>query len=263
MPRRMGRLRRAAAVAVLAAVALRPGAARAAVTVTVTPDQGTLVEGYPCAFTVTIHNGGAADVAISSGGMWTVSTSPSTRGSASANSAPLPDRVPAGGDVVTGGIFYPTSSGGVTITATINAIAGAPAGSFSRTVLSTNEAAAAHPAGPHGMTIRHNIVRLKYGTGGTSAGFVSPALVLLHGAPGGKVRLDIAGPTGRPLGEINRTFFVIGQDSGSTVTLNDQGNGSCTVEGSANGVQLGTGMFWVMASGAVTARAPLLVISAK
>jgi hypothetical protein len=244
----------------LTAVMLLAGAARAAVTVTVVPYFATMIVGYPCAFRVTLHNSGATDAPISGGGGWSASVSPTELGSASTSSGTLPGQVPAGGDVTLEAIFYPIAAGYVTITVSVP---GMPTGTLSGTIWSADSPVVRQHAGSGGMEIRHNIIHVKYGNGVESTGYTSPALVLLHGPPGGKVQLAIAGPTGHPLGDINRTFYVIGLDSGSTVTLNDQGNGLCNIAGSANGTSLGTGMFWVMASGAVVARKPLMVVSYK
>ena len=75
------------------------------------------------------------------------------------------------------------------------------------------------------------------------------ATVVLHGSPGKAVTLVVHDQAGRPLGPIGL----------GAVGLDAAGNGSFRFDGTVAGNRLATGVYWIVASGAVSAKAPGMV----
>jgi hypothetical protein len=75
-----------------------------------------------------------------------------------------------------------------------------------------------------------------------------PATVVLHGTPGKAVTLLLYDQAGRPLGPIGL----------GTVTLDAAGNGSARFDGRVQGTRLTTGVYWIVATGGASAKAPVL-----
>lgn len=231
-------------------LALAAGEAGAAsLTVTAELEHPVAVVGYPCFLKVTVKNPNASDVTV------TASSIAVGSGLAGTVSAPFSDGfgsgnvnliVPAGGEAVGTGIFVPSAAGSGTLTVSV--------GSGSTPIqVSVGPVAAATES----MEIRHNIILTT--SSGSSINFNSPALIVLHGTPGGMVGLQLRAPSGEDRGSVQSYTSPSGVTQGSPVHLDASGNGSYMWDGHA-GTTLDSGVWWVIATGAVNARKPVLIL---
>lgn len=211
---------------------------RAAVTVTLTQVTEAAVVGYPLQFLIDIRNTGASEVNIHNLG---VGVSPNTRGTVTFGntSQNFSGTLAAGGTRQLEAALTATAPGPLMITIDVLYDALSATGKLSATVVDA-AAVGTPPAGR--MEIRHNVVRTRRQTGESTV----PALVVLHGAAGGTVHLTVIGVSGHPLG-----------DTG-TVILDGQGQGTYLWKSWYD-----TGVYWIVATGAVNDRKPLLVLTYK
>jgi len=93
---------------------------------------------------------------------------------------------------------------------------------------------------PPAIRILNNVLR-----SGTNA------TIILHGSASGSVTLVVYDQSGAPLGPVGA----------GPVPLDGNGFGSARFDGTVQGRRLSTGVYWVVASGAASAKAPLLVPS--
>jgi len=123
-------------------------------------------------------------------------------------------------------------------------------------VMALGDSQAEHAVGKGKIEVRRNIIHTEDG---------DKAIIIIHGAPGGKVALAVIGPSGYALGAINpRTAW--GQTSGDSewrVNLDSNGEAIVYWDGKLDGkVPLKTGVYWIAVGGAsVNDRKQVMVIS--
>jgi len=224
-----------------------------ALTVTAELEQPVAVLNYPCYLRVTVKNPNASDVTVTS---TSVNLGPGLAGNVTApwdqgfGGGVQTLIVPAGGQAVTTAIFVPTATGAGNLTVTVGS------GTSAAVHVTVNPIAAAAGA----MEIRHNIVLTTRSNGGVT--FNQPALIVLHGSPGGLVHIEIRAPSGEDRGSVQSFTSSSGATQVVPVPLDAAGNGSFMWDGQA-GTTLDTGVWWVIASGAVNARKPVLILDHK
>lgn len=142
---------------------------------------------------------------------------------------------------------YGGSTGGGTGTKSVTVTVGSPSAAYGKAV----------PRGK--MEIRRAIIRR---TGGDiEVGRPSAAFIVVHGEPGGGVEFVVSTLSGRGLGRI-RPMLVYQGNTDSRLTLDGNGMGAVSFDGELeNGGYLEPGVYWIVASGAVNDRKPILFLS--
>ena len=145
----------------------------------------------------------------------------------------IPVTISAGGVVYFVWTLSPTGAGTIRIT-------GVASGNINSQAYSVGSTAILIVPGPATPTIRilNNVLRPG-----------DHATIVLHGAPSGAVTLTVYDQSGAPLGPVGRY----------PVALDGNGFGSARFDGTVGGRPLSTGVYWVVASGAADAKAPVLV----
>lgn len=160
-------------------------------------------------------------------------------GSGGDGSFTSPVTIAAGGSYTVKWFARPNVPGTVTLS-----FSGTGAGASRMvSVLTVGQAHATGP-GPGGIEIRNNILRLEHRT---------TALILVHGPAGGTVTLTMFGPSG------------VGLIDMATLTLDGNGQASFAYDGHGYGGSTGkimaSGLYWIVASGDVKDRKPLMILS--
>ena len=126
-------------------------------------------------------------------------------------------------------------------------------GNVSVTVMSAAEAEALHPVRPGSIEIRGNILRI-----GNTSGY-QRALVVVRGPRGESVQLSIRGPSGSKLGGLRIESAVA--DGSGWLQIGSDGVATVAISGALGQGELKTGVYWVVATGAVTDRKPILILN--
>lgn len=232
----------------------------AAVTLGMTAEltEPTVAAGYPCYIRVTVTNPGGADAHVSNNPM-TLSGSLQGDTTGAFNSYNGPGgTIPAGSSVVTIATFVPSGNGSGSVTIGVNTDVGSGSVAIPVTV---GGVAGFGAMGKGTMTIRHNILLMNQTVAGGFA-FDKPALILLRGEPGGLVNLEVRAASGEDRGGVKP--FTPGTLTAqlTPIHLDAGGYGSYMWDGHAN-TTLDTGVWWIVASGAVNARKPVLIVEHK
>ena len=130
-------------------------------------------------------------------------------------------------------------------------------GTVSFTVKNASDLAGAAAPAQGRMQIRGNIIRVSNDGRSTDRA----AYIVLHGDPGGQVRLRVWGAGRTSLGKLvsDAASYPISGSNGDTFTLDGNGWAGIGWNGQVGGKPLDSGSYWIVATGAVVDRKPFLI----
>ena len=253
---------RSSAAVLVGLALLAPAGAMAAITVTPVVADPYVAVGMYFAVDVTLRNTGAAAVGINLPGTNNLDQTRIQQFSQeNLGGSTGTYELAAGAEVTVRFRFLALRTGPASITFIVSQAGGATqlgSGAVSFTVKEASEVVGATAPVKGKMQIRGNIIRMSNDGRSTNR----QAYIILHGEPGGGVRLWVWGAGRTALGKISFgvTNNQISGSNGDGFTLEANGYLGVGWDGTVGGKPLDSGSYWIVATGAVQDRKPFLIV---